>query len=108
VTGVFGDDHWDRYELPALAVARARAELGLEFAGKQVVIVGDTIHDIGCGQKIGARAIAVGTGHAESRARVLAAWRGETPGDPRPDHYFDDLGDLAAVLEAILGEGARP
>ena len=101
--GVFGDDHWDRYELPAIAVARARRELGLEFAGKQVVIIGDTIHDVGCGQSISARAIGVGTGHPEARARVFAAWQGRCPEDPRPDHYFEDLSEVAAVLKAILG-----
>lgn len=103
--GVFGDDHWNRYELPGIALTRAREALGLEVGGKQVVIVGDTIHDVGCGQSIGARAIGVGTGHRESRERVWAAWSGQAleAGDPRADHYFEDLADTQAVLRAILG-----
>jgi phosphoglycolate phosphatase-like HAD superfamily hydrolase len=104
--GAFGCDHWDRYELPRVAVERARLERGLEFSGKQVVIIGDTIHDVGCGQSIGARAIGVGTGQPEARERVHAAYRGEPlePADPRADHFFEDLSGTQAVLAAILGE----
>jgi phosphoglycolate phosphatase-like HAD superfamily hydrolase len=103
--GAFGCDHWDRYELPRIAVERARSELGIEFGGKQVVIIGDTIHDVGCGQRIGARAIGVGTGQPDARVRVHAAWRGEAQeaGDPRADHFFEDLSDVEAALDAILG-----
>jgi phosphoglycolate phosphatase len=103
--GAFGCDHWDRYQLPRIAVERAKAELGIEFVGKQVVIIGDTIHDVGCGQSIGARAIGVGTGQPDARARVLAAWRGEPAeaGDPRADAFFEDLADVGAVVQAVLG-----
>jgi phosphoglycolate phosphatase-like HAD superfamily hydrolase len=106
VVGAFGDDHWDRYELPRIAVAEARRRLGREFSGKQVVILGDTIHDVGCGQSLGVRAIGVGTGQPDARARVHAAWRGEPlcAGDPQADHFFEDLSDVGAVVRAIVGE----
>lgn len=102
--GAFGCDHWDRYELPRLAVERARLERGLEFLGKQVVIIGDTIHDIGCGQSIGARAIGVGTGQPDARERVHAAFCGKPLelADPRADYFFEDLSEVPAVLSAIL------
>lgn len=91
--GVYGDDHCDRYQLPTLAVRKARAELGLAFSGKEIVIIGDTIHDVSCGRSLGARAIGVGTGQADQRAKILAA---------SPDHFFEDLSDTDSVLRAIL------
>lgn len=78
--GVYGDDHWDRYQLPAIAVDRARGELGATYGGKQVVIIGDTIHDVNCGKSIGARSIAVGTGHRVTAEELLAE---------NPDFYFE-------------------
>lgn len=93
--GVFGDDNWDRYKLPTLALERAKIELGLSFAGKQLVIIGDTIHDINCGKSVGARSIAVGTGINIPRDDLLAQ---------SPDYFFKDLSDTTAVLKAILEE----
>lgn len=93
--GVYGDDHWDRYELPAMAVDRTRHEHGHVFSGKQVVIIGDTIHDVNCGKSIGARSIGVGTGRTHSQDEMLAQ---------NPDYYFRDLSDTFEVLQAILEE----
>lgn len=92
--GAFGDDHWDRYELPRIAVERAQQSVGLRFRGKQVVLIGDTVHDVKCGQSIGVKAIAVGTGRPEYRDEVLAAG---------PDHFFETLEDAEGVLQAIHG-----
>jgi phosphoglycolate phosphatase-like HAD superfamily hydrolase len=93
--GVYGDDHWDRYKLPPLAVSRAKSELGYEFSGKQVVIIGDTIHDVNCGKSIGVRSIAVGTGRNIAMEELLAQ---------NPDYYFKDLSPTDDVLGAILEE----
>lgn len=93
--GAFGDDHWDRYQLPAVAVRRAHEETGIEFRGKQIVIIGDTVHDVNCGRSLGVRAIGVGTGQADQRAAVLGA---------RPDSFFEDLSDTKAVVAAIFSE----
>ena len=60
--GAFGSDSAHRPDLPAVAQQRAREDLGLELAGDEVVIVGDTPADVTCGNGIGARAIGVGTG----------------------------------------------
>jgi phosphoglycolate phosphatase-like HAD superfamily hydrolase len=59
--GAFGSDHEVRAELPAIAQRRAR-EMGLEAAGTDIVIVGDTPADVTCGRTIGARGIGVATG----------------------------------------------
>lgn len=93
--GVYGDDHWDRYKLPPLAVTRVEDELGLTFEGKQIVIIGDTIHDVNCGKSIGVRSIAVGTGRNIPTDELLAQ---------NPDYYFKDLSDTTDVLQAILEE----
>ena len=90
--GAFGSDHEARDELPAIAQRRARERLGLDIAGASVVIVGDTPSDIRCGRPIGARAIAVATGHYA----VADLARHD------PAAVFQDLGDTGAVLRAII------
>jgi phosphoglycolate phosphatase-like HAD superfamily hydrolase len=89
--GAFGSDHEARSELPAVAQRRARERLGLHIEGRAMVIIGDTPSDIQCGRPIGARAIAVATGHYSIDA--LASHD--------PDAVFSDLGDTEAVLSAI-------
>lgn len=91
--GAFGSDSADRYELPRIAVARAREHSGWSFSGKSVVIVGDSVHDVACGRALGVRSVAVATG--------------PTPGDrlraENPDAYVESFRDVDAGLEAILG-----
>jgi phosphoglycolate phosphatase len=91
--GAFGDDSADRYCLPAFAVARARERTGRDFAGESVVIIGDSVHDVGCGRPLGARTIAVATG--PTSAEALAA--------ERPHALFRDFSDVPAAAQAILG-----
>jgi phosphoglycolate phosphatase len=93
VIGAFGSDHAVRGELPAIAVARARARLGIEVAGASVVVIGDTPADVACGSGIGARAIAVATGRYS--VDELAACN--------PAAVFPDLTDTTAVLASIAG-----
>ncbi|HEX4573678.1 MAG TPA: haloacid dehalogenase-like hydrolase [Gemmatimonadales bacterium] len=90
--GAYGSDSPRRAELPAVAAERARALTGRTFTGPAVVIVGDTPHDIACGEPIGAQSVAVATGSYDV-ATLRAA--GAT-------HVFPTLGDTSAVLEAIL------
>jgi phosphoglycolate phosphatase len=92
--GVYGDDHWNRYELPRIAEERAPDFFGEKFSGKEIVIIGDTIHDVGCGKTIGARTIAVGTGWVD-RETLLAS---------KPDFYFENMSDTAAWVRAITDE----
>jgi phosphoglycolate phosphatase-like HAD superfamily hydrolase len=90
--GAFGDDHWDRYCLPRIAANRAKDHCGIEYQGKEIVIIGDTIHDVNCGKSIGVRSIAVGTGRNVDRAELLSA---------KPDQFFEDFSDFHAVIQAI-------
>jgi phosphoglycolate phosphatase-like HAD superfamily hydrolase len=91
VIGAFGSDHEERSELPAVALSRAREHLRMEVEPASMVIIGDTPSDILCGRHLGARAIAVATGHYS--AAELARYG--------PTAVFDDLRDTAAVLQAI-------
>jgi phosphoglycolate phosphatase-like HAD superfamily hydrolase len=90
--GAFGDDSADRYRLPGIAVARALERTGRNFSGKEVVIVGDSVHDVACGRSLGARAVAVATG--PTPAENLAA--------ERPEALLPDFSDVDAAAEAIL------
>lgn len=89
--GIYGDDHWNRYELPRIAEERAPEFFGAKFSGKDIVIIGDTIHDVGCGKTIGALTVAVGTGWV-AREELLASG---------PDLFFENFADTAAVISAI-------
>lgn len=91
--GAYGSDHEKRPELPAVALARAKAELGLEFAGAHVVVIGDTPADMTCGKGVGARAIGVATGRF-SVADLT---------DHGPMAVFEDLTDTQSVVRAIVG-----
>ncbi|MEM7232327.1 MAG: HAD hydrolase-like protein [Planctomycetota bacterium] len=60
--GAFGDDAETRPELVPVAQERHRALSGDEIAPEDIVIVGDTPKDVGCGKDNGCRVIAVATG----------------------------------------------
>jgi phosphoglycolate phosphatase len=91
--GSFADDSPSRRELADIAVLRAFLHCGQRFTGKQIVVIGDTEHDITCGRHLGVRAIGVGTGRA-TREQLLAHGA---------DYAFADLSDTAAAVTAIIG-----
>lgn len=90
--GAFGSDHADRYQLPPIAVERAQAFTGRRFEGSDVVIIGDTEHDIGCGRDIGAFSVAVCTGRFDRAC--LSAFGA--------DILFDRLDDYDAFVHAVI------
>lgn len=83
--GGFGDDAADRAELLAAGVGRLS-----ESERADVVVIGDTPHDISAARAIGARVMAVKTGYADPSELTGADW------------LFDDLSDTASVLAALL------
>jgi phosphoglycolate phosphatase-like HAD superfamily hydrolase len=89
--GAFGSDHEDRPALPAIAQQRASVLLQRPVSGGDVVIIGDTPADVACGRGIGARAVAVATGHFTTAD--LAAHD--------PHAVFEDFTDVDAALRAI-------
>ena len=89
--GAFADDHHDRNELGTFALSRALETTGLDFAGTQVDVIGDTGHDVACGKAFGARTIAVATG----------PWPREQLAAHRPDFLFDDFSNVDEVIETL-------
>ena len=76
--GSYGSDHEERDALPAIALERAERFWGRRVAAAEAVVIGDTPRDVRCGQKGGARTLAVATGsygpdelHATGADRVL-------------------------------------
>jgi phosphoglycolate phosphatase-like HAD superfamily hydrolase len=90
--GAFGSDDEDRYRLPAIALERAREAVGLSFEGPDVVIVGDSVHDVLCGRGLGVRAVAVATGKTLPERLAEVA----------PDALLADFSDTGASVSAIL------
>ncbi len=90
--GAFGDQAARRDLLPEKAVAKAKMQLGKEFQGKDIVIIGDTPNDIHCGRHLGVKSIAVATGKFSLAQLSLYD----------PDALFEDLEDMEQVCKEIL------
>jgi phosphoglycolate phosphatase-like HAD superfamily hydrolase len=90
--GVFGEEAFDRDHLTPIALDRHR-ERESPIDPSNVVVIGDTPHDVQCARVIGARAVAVATGQYDL----------ETLEPHRPDALFADLRDTAAVVEHLIG-----
>ncbi|MDO9391557.1 MAG: HAD hydrolase-like protein [bacterium] len=90
--GAFADDSSVRRELADIAVQRAFELSGQRFTAKQIVIIGDTEHDINCGRHLGVRTIGVGTGRS-SAAKLL---------EHGADKAFEDFREHQEVARVIL------
>lgn len=89
--GAFGDDAADRNALVPFAVSRAR-ECGVpELAQRDILVVGDTPHDIACARAAGATPVAVATGmFTTEQLRESGA-----------DIVFRDLSDTTAFTSLL-------
>ncbi len=96
--GGFSSDHADRREIARAARQKLERHLGQPFAPSDVVVIGDTEHDVDCARANGFRAVAVSTGWVP-RERLEAA---------RPDVILDGFEDLPAVLTALLPGSTLP
>lgn len=91
--GAYGSDHERRDHLPAVAVRRARERAGVDFRGRDIVIVGDTPFDVSCGRSLGVWAVAVATGkHTPPELEAVGA-----------DVVLQDLSDTERAVLAIDG-----
>lgn len=89
--GAFGDDAADRNELVPFAVARARARGAPEPKPSDVLVVGDTPHDVACALAAGATPVGVATGgYSADQLRTSGA-----------DIVFEDLSETAAFVELL-------
>jgi phosphoglycolate phosphatase-like HAD superfamily hydrolase len=89
--GAYGDDAYERTDLPAFALHRVREHLGQRIGGAETAIVGDTARDIAAGRAIDARTVGVTTGYT-SAAQLRAAGA---------DVVLPDLTDTGALLSAL-------
>jgi phosphoglycolate phosphatase len=94
-------DLWDYFEAGGAfseygsdrpSIARRAAELAGHPDGDQMVVIGDTPHDVSCGKAIGARtlAVATGPGYTLSELQACDPWLA-LPELPEP-------GELGAIL----------
>ncbi|HEX5133702.1 MAG TPA: HAD family hydrolase [Candidatus Krumholzibacteria bacterium] len=79
--GSYGDDQFDRDDLPPVALERAHAVTGRRFDPADALIVGDSLLDISCARAHGLKCLVVSTGWTS--AEELAA--------AQPDWLVDDL-----------------
>ncbi|MGK2856323.1 MAG: HAD family hydrolase [Thermoanaerobaculia bacterium] len=91
--GAFGSDSSVRADLPPIATRRAVERTGTGIAPGDVVIIGDSIHDVRCAVPHGAISIAVPTGPTAAEALLAES----------PTHFFETLEPCPEVLDAILG-----
>lgn len=89
--GAYADDHHDRNELGVFARTRATAKHGIEFPPEDILVLGDTPHDVACARAIGAKAVAIATGR-HTREELAAC---------KPDFLFDDFSDVKGALAAM-------
>jgi phosphoglycolate phosphatase len=88
--GAWGEDAFDRNQLLPVALTR-HSQRAHPIDPADVVIIGDTPHDITCARSGGARVVAVATGN----------YSAATLGSHAPDVLFNDLSDTSAVLRAL-------
>src|SRR5215475_4883652 len=90
--GAFGNESFDRRDLPALAAGRINAHLNANLRPDQFIVIGDTPNDIACARHFGARAVVVSTGriHSEEELRKHD-----------PDALLPDFSDTELFLETL-------
>ncbi|MFC1668930.1 HAD family hydrolase [Spirochaetota bacterium] len=90
--GIFGDDTAERNEMPFIAQKKICANFSIDIDFSNMVIIGDTVHDIECAKKSGAISISVGTGWTEKSILL----------SHNPHYYFDDFSDIELVIDTII------
>jgi phosphoglycolate phosphatase len=90
--GAFGDDSFDRRDLPALAAQRINKHLAADLQPEQFIVIGDTPNDIACARHFGARVLAVATGRVHSADDLAAC---------EPDALLPDLLDAELVMQTL-------
>lgn len=89
--GGFACDSADRRELTKIGYERGKTFCGENIASSNVVVIGDTVHDIRAGKSIGAKTVAVCTGSTLP----------ETLQTLEPDYLFQDLSDTRSFLSIL-------
>ena len=88
----YGTEAQSREKLVELALKKADEKYFIHFKEKDLVIIGDSIHDIDSGKPRGARTIAVATGSYSS----------DELKEHEPDYIFKDMRNAEMVYKAIV------
>lgn len=92
---VWGDDSPHdppaREHLPPVGIDRHAALKGARLASEQVIIIGDTVHDVSCALANGCRVLGVATGHHDADALARAG----------AHRVVEDLTDTHGILAWI-------
>jgi len=92
IDGAFGDDAEDRNLLGPVAMQRVQSVTGRSYTVDEVIVIGDTPKDIACAHAIGARCLAVGTGHFSAEALTTH----------QPWQCLENLSDTLQVRDLLL------
>src|SRR5881392_1875590 len=90
--GAFGDESFDRRDLPAIAAQRINEHLGANLHPEQFIVIGDTPNDIACARHFGARVVAVATGRIHSADDLRAC---------EPDALLPDLMNIKLMFRTL-------
>lgn len=93
VTAAWGGDGRHRRELPGVAMTRHASATGRAVRPDQVIVVGDTPHDVDCAHHAGCHAIGVTTGPSFDRADLEAAGS---------DLIVDDLSETDELVDWMV------
>jgi len=85
--GLFGGEANSRIDLARSVFAKAKKVLKIDISPKDIIIIGDTVHDVFCAKAISAAVILVLTGGRNS----------EVPEGQKPDLVVRSLADKAIV-----------
>ncbi len=88
--GVYGDVSEDRNDLSRAALGSITAKDG-PTDPRRIVIIGDTVSDIRCGQAIGATTIAYSAGFQPAEKLIPAS----------PDYLTDDFRELPSIIAKL-------
>lgn len=87
----YGATSIDRSEIVACAISQANKKLSYSFKGVEVVIIGDSVHDIRSGKKYGAVTVGVATGYYSIEDLEKAG----------PTYVFNDLKNYRKILKVL-------
>jgi phosphoglycolate phosphatase-like HAD superfamily hydrolase len=90
--GAFGDESFDRRDLPAKAAQRINEHLGTNLPPEQFIVIGDTPNDIACARHFGAKVLAVATGRIHSQEQLKAC---------KPDALLSDFLDVNLFMQTL-------
>ena len=90
--GAFGDESFDRRDLPAKAVERINRHLGRNIPPEHFIVVGDTPNDVACARHFGTRVVAVGSGRIHSVEDLRAC---------EPDAFLPNLLDAELFMKTL-------